>query len=164
MWTHVYIWIYTHMHIYLMKPWTPLWKNVRDNIFSFIRLSFSILIIQVPLGMVKISTYDFTLQLASVSMLDQTRSFLAPHSLVLRWWVGPTASASLCAKIGKVSGIPEGPPEHYRWSFWGRMGRPDEFKSRAPSLPSTHPVQHSRSSHCIFLIISLLFSFVSLPI
>lgn len=49
-----------------MKPWTPLRKNVHANIFSFIRLSFSVLITLVTLGMVKTCTCDFTLQLVCV--------------------------------------------------------------------------------------------------
>lgn len=156
MWIDMYMWLYTFVHIHLMKPWTPLWKTVHANIFSFNRLSFSILIIQVPLGMVKIWTHDFTLQLFSPSVWVQALS-------VIPWWCdGPIASVSLCAKIDTVSGIPQGPLEHCRQSFCERMGRPDEFKScSCPRSPSTHPVQHSRSSHCIFYN---SFSFLFLPI
>lgn len=86
----MYIWIYTYLHIYFMKPWAPLWKNVLANIFNFtglfVNFNFSVLIIQVPLGIIKIGTYNFTLQLVSVSMLYLTHSLSdcpLPHSLVM---------------------------------------------------------------------------------
>lgn len=152
MWIYVYIWTYTHGHIYLMKPWALLWKNVHADIFSFIRLSFSILIIQVPLGIVKVCTCDFTLQLASVPMLDQTNSLSRPLHPFLWWCVGLIVSASLCAKIGAVSGIPEGPPEHYRWSLWGRMGRPDGTQIMCFSFITLHPPSSTQQIFLLYLL------------